>query len=531
MQPSHNAAPMDAVALGPLFGASGDMLLLLDTAGIVAAANPSALRLMGERQEAPLVGSSFDSVFCGHSKTFVLQDAAKQGGIISGRFKGSPVDLELTLRLSPLTLHGREYLLAALREAPVSKHAADEDSLIGLEGLLGISHELRTPLNSIMGMAQVLMETSVGQEHGEYLSIVMYNARQLLRVMNLLLDLVNLEMGSMMFLEMPFSPRAMLQGMEDQYTSKARQKHIALTVRSAEGLPSAIVGDSERCQQLLGLLLDMALLEARPGSLVATATTIPPASVVLQQAEEPGSLNTACGTLRLQLDHTHHHEVCDLEEALGFSPPGWPNESPDNWSPLSGLEHLYMAVASRLALRMGGRLYRQGPAPYGKGGERCVSTVAVELPLQLPRSCEPSATDAAQLESPQLDESWRVLLVEDEPVNQLLVEKLLSRRGHSVVSVGLGEEAIARLGKETFDVVLMDLHMPGMNGLEVTRRIRRGEVAGAKPDLPVVALTIFASPADQHACEEAGMDGFVVKPFETQALIKAIQQAISHRQA
>jgi len=390
-----------------------------------------------------------------------------------------------------------------------SKQAAESACEAKSQLLANMSHELRTPLNGILGMAQLLLDSGVTGETREYLAIIRQSANVLLHVMGDLLDLSNVEAGRLSVEAREFDLRAELGPLLRNFAAQSQLRPFTFSHRIDPRLPERIIGDPDRTRQICTHLLGNAFKFTRKGRVTA--------SLDLDDGTGSQAESVAPDRIRLRV------RVTDTGVGIG------PEQQQAIFEPFGIGENyltkkysgagLGLTIAKRLANLMGGDIGLES-AP-GQG-----STFTLTLEYGLPQGKQPAATQPApEPESPS--RSLRILLAEDEAVNRLFTERLLRKLGHRVVSASDGQEALELLGRAPFDLVLMDIQMPRLNGLEATRRIRSGQVTGASSTMPVVALTAYAMESDRVQGLEAGMDEYVAKPFDTQDLIQAMDRVMA----
>jgi len=390
-----------------------------------------------------------------------------------------------------------------------SKQTAESACEAKSQLLANMSHELRTPLNGILGMAQLLLDSGVTGETREYLGIIRQSAGVLLHVMGDLLDLSNVEAGRLSVEAREFDLRAELEPLLRNFAAQSQLRPFTFSHRIDPHLPERVIGDPDRTRQICMHLLGNAFKFTRKGQVTA--------SLDLEDGTGPQAEPLEPGRIRLRV------RVADTGIGIG------PEQQQAIFEPFGIGENyltkkysgagLGLTIAKRLANLMGGDIGLESTPGQG-------STFTLALEYGLPQSKQPAAAHPEPApESPS--RSLAILLAEDEAVNRLFTERLLRKLGHRVVSASDGQEALELLGRAPFDLVLMDIQMPRLNGLDATRRIRSGQVAGVSPTVPVVALTAYAMDSDRVQGLEAGMDEYVAKPFDAQDLVQAMARAMA----
>lgn len=383
-----------------------------------------------------------------------------------------------------------------LRRAKVAAESANQAKS---QFLASVSHEVRTPLTGILGMAELLHGTTLSPEQRGYLEMLRASAGILLEIISELLDLSRIEAGKLTLSPTPFDPRRLLDETLRMLEPRARGKGLKLRGLTADTVPAHVVGDAVRFRQILVNLLDNALKFTDRGSVAASLDAA---------ALEAGGIE-----LRLTVTDTGIGIAADRQAAI-FEPFAQANPSIARCYGGTGLG---LAISARLAELMGGCL-RVESAPGNGSSFHLTARMGIALEeAPPPKAPAPPARSFQPL---------RVLLAEDNPINQRLVVSLLERHGHRVVAASDGREALAALDHDSFDVVLLDLQMPEMDGFETTSAIRaRERETGHR--LPVVAMTASAMPADRDRCLAADMDAYLVKPFEAQDLLRAVEEVMS----
>ena len=361
------------------------------------------------------------------------------------------------------------------------------------EFLANMSHELRTPMNGVIGIAELMRATSLTDTQQEYLRLIQRSAGSLLQIIDDILELSRIEAGKINLSPVALDLAEIVDDVYHLLQPGAREKKLEIRVVHPAKSQRAFVGDSTRIRQILINLVGNAVKFTERGHIdIAYSASPRPdgrAGVSFRIAD------TGVGIPRDKLDQVFGK----FERA----------ESPGRKAGGSGLG---LAISRLLARMMEGDL-----TVSSELGQGSVFTVTMVLePTDEPPATAPRATDAAWS-----NYSMRALVVEDHPVNRLVIRGYLETLGLSVVSVEDGRSALQRVREQSFDLVIMDVRLPVMDGLEATRRIREEE--GEGQHLPIVALTANAFAEDREACLRAGMDLHLRKPMQLEDLRDAIE--------
>jgi CheY-like chemotaxis protein len=358
--------------------------------------------------------------------------------------------------------------------------------------LASLNHEVRTPLSGIVGMTDLLLETSLSEEQREYVGATRLCAESLLEILNVTLEFSALAVNNVRLEETEFSLRETLDSVVSEFAFKAESKGLRLVRNFDPSLPEAVVCDALRLRQMLWHLVGNGVKFTNLGTVEVGASASPAvesAITVTIQIRDTG-IGIASDQIGSIFESFRH-----LEAGLARNHPGL---------------GLGLAVAQQLATLLGGRIEVQ--SEVGRG-----STFTVRLPLRLP-------VDAAQRGVDSKRVRGRVLVVDDNLVAQTIASHALRRNAFEVECVGDGIAALEAVARSTFDVILMDLQMPGLDGFETALRIRlQPGCAGT----PIIAVTANCSSDNRDRCVECGMQGFLGKPVRTRELVQTVEKFLS----
>ncbi len=375
---------------------------------------------------------------------------------------------------------------------------AQEASRLKGEFLANMSHEIRTPMNGILGMSALGLETVSPAEQRECFEVVQASAHSLLSLLNDILDFSKIEAGRLNLDPAPFSLTACIQAAMNTMRAAADKKRLLMTWQVAPEVPAQLIGDEGRLRQVMLNLIGNALKFSDAGDVRLEAR-----------------LSSDAGPLPL------------IEFSISDSGPGIAPEKQQfifeafcqgdgSTARKYGGTGLGLTISARIVKLMGGRIWVD--SRIGEGSTFHFTAyfglpVETGFPLSTPAAVAPPQTNP-------LD----ILLAEDNGINQKLAVRLLEKHGHRVTVASDGSAALELYDGHAFDLILMDIQMPGMDGFEATAAIRIRERRNGR-HTPIIAMTAHAGVEYSAKCEEAGMNGFVTKPVDPVQLFQAIRQA------
>jgi two-component system sensor histidine kinase/response regulator len=377
------------------------------------------------------------------------------------------------------------------RELRQAKTRAEQAAAARSSFLANMSHEIRTPMNAILGFTDVLLGTALAPRQRRHLETVRNAAQSLLGLLNDILDTAKLEKGAVELELRDFSLRALCEQVAASMRLSAQRKGLALSLDYPATQPEFYRGDALRIQQVLVNLVGNAIKFTGQGR------------VTIEVRQDGASAVIAVVDTGIGIPADRVERIFDA-----FA------QADATITRQFGGTGLGTTIARQLTELMGGRIVVQSEVGVG-------SRFAVHLPLDRGAAPQPSR-DAPATRLPPLS----ILIADDVPQNIELLELLLRAEGHAVRSAHDGHEAIAQWREHKFDVVLMDMHMPRLDGLAATRDLRTLERDQGRAPTPVIALTASVQAADRRAALQAGMDGFATKPIVPAQLFEEIARAL-----
>ena len=451
--------------------------------------------------------SVFQSAF--DSDEPVLGVEAQPMLMIGGRM----VQPWLEVSAAPMLIDGRRHVIAAIRDITErklaqgqleeAKDAAEAASRAKTSFLANMSHEIRTPLTAILGFAEMLTDTdSPPDEQREWLDAISRNAKHLLLLINDVLDVAKIEADKLVLTNSKGSLVSVIGDVASMLRTRAHQKGLSLSIEYRSPLPATITIDRPRLRQVLVNLVGNAIKFTEHGGVTVAAAFLP---------------DWRNGGPAVQIDVIDTGVGIDAASLEHLFDPFYQADA--SASRKRGGTGLGLAITRRIVEMMGGTITVQTAPNEGSAFSITLPTGSLEGVAILSKPDESVAQDAAEapLADAQRLDDVRILLAEDGPDNQRLISALLERAGASVTVVANGRLAVERVMAEPFDLVLMDMQMPEMDGYQAARLLRQSAYAG-----PILALTAHAMSGDREECLSAGCTDYLTKPIDRNRLISAV---------
>jgi PAS domain S-box-containing protein len=520
-QIEHNLRLSESKLAG-IFKAAPEGIVVIDTQGVIIQANPAADTMFGYAPGA-LIGQDVSILMAPAERerhttdiaTYLrtgVQHMLNRPRVVQGhRLDGSRFPLRLSVTETNVDEHiyfiglMQDYTQVQHHEAELvaARNKAEVANRLKSEFLANMSHEIRTPMNGVLGMTQMVLESELNTEQREHLVMARDAASHLLHIINDILDFSKIESGALELEPALVIPEQLLRHTLKSMKGLADAKGLDLTYTCAVGVPEEVLIDPVRLRQVLTNLIGNAI-KFTPGG-----------SVRLHLSAQPADTPTAV-QLRFTVQDT----------GIGFDPKKADSlfnpfvQADGSITRTYGGTGLGLAITRSLVTLMGGQIHANSTPGQGSCFE---FTVQAQHPKHNAKNEEAPST------APKTDKAYtrrlHVLLAEDHVINQKVASVLLGKMGHTCVVAEDGQQALNQLSAQRFDLVLMDVMMPGTDGLTALARLREREQEG-QPYTPVLMVTAHAMSGDRERFMAAGADGYVSKPISMQTLAAEIARVI-----
>lgn len=524
MKQVHNSRNESGYARS-LIEASLDPLVTISTEGKITDMNEATIRIIGKTREE-LNGTNFFEYFTEPAKAREVYEAVFEKGFVAdypltirdhkltdvlfngsvyrdeqGQVLGAVVvarDIVEQKRIEKAFIEAKVFAELATEIAEEAKSKAESATRIAEDAvkakqqfLSNMSHEIRTPMNAIIGFTKVVLKTELSAKQKEYLMAIKMSGDALIVLINDILDLAKVDAGKMSFEETPFKMSLSISAMLHLFEQKIQEKNLVLVKEYDDRIPAVLVGDAVRLHQIILNLVSNAVKFTSAGTITVKA-------VLLKEAEEKVTIEFSVTDTGIGIPVNKIEKIFENFQ-----------QASSGTSRLYGGTGLGLAIVKQLVEAQGGKITVVSTLDKG-------STFSFELSFRKTKSAAEDEPEIIELDHRIKD--IKVLVVEDMALNQLLMKTLLDDFGFEREIASNGKIAIEKMTTEKYDIILMDLQMPEMNGFEATEYIRNQ----LKSSIPIIALTADVTTVDLAKCRAVGMNDYIAKPVDERLLYSKI---------
>ncbi|TVM15022.1 hypothetical protein DPQ33_16160 [Oceanidesulfovibrio indonesiensis] len=501
------------------FEHAGEGIILSDSSSNILDANPAAAEILGYDSPDDLAQMNVTEIVhpddlqkCARVN---IQEETRHGGVVTlerryRRADGTYLPVEVTIKfLQGADMHHiifrniteRKEAEATLVQA---KEAAEAANRTKSEFLANMSHEIRTPLNGMLGMLQLMRTTGLDAEQQDYVGMAIQACKRLTRLLGDILDLSRVEAGKIQLHPEVFDLPDLLHQNKELFQPLADQSGVTLELLMDPTIPRFLIGDSARLLQVINNLLGNSMKFTHAGTVTVEAWRLP-----TEDAQKVSVLFSVADTgIGIPADR--------LDEL--FQPFTQLNTGATREYQGAGLG---LSICKRLVDLMGGTISVESEPDRGSTFRVRIDFERAEERAEQPEPAEPSSESA--------ETCCRILVVEDDLVSRFTIQTVLEKHGYEVSVAGNGRQALELLKSEPVAVVIMDIQMPVMDGVEATQAIRDGEAGPDRADIPIIALTAHAMSGDRETLLQAGANEYVSKPVNLNELLELVRNTLGPR--
>jgi PAS domain S-box-containing protein len=485
--------------INQIISSMADALIVTQRSGIIKTVNPAAQKLL-ECDQTELIGRSIFDVI---ERLGIEGDSSFESTeTLCQTPSGRRIPIEVLCAVIKSNVSDFQGFVYTIRDMTERKQA----ELAKQEFLAMISHEIRTPMNAVIGMAGLLRDSSLNTHQQDLVNTIHSSSHALLTILNDILDLSKLEAGKLELDYQAFDLSDCITAAVNLLSSSAIEKGIELTLVTDVNLPQAIEGDSVRLRQILINLLSNAVKFTAEGTVTLRVT---PIALSAQTIEIQFAVSDTGIGIPINRRDRLFQSFSQVDSSITRQ---------------YGGTGLGLSLCKQLCEMMGGKIWVESEPGQGSTFSFTIATSIVTPALPYPEAQSlVSPSNELQIDSQiGLKNPLKILLAEDHAINQKMVLMLLHRLGYEADVVMNGIDAIAALQRQDYDVVLMDVNMPEMDGLTATQQIRQRISELSQPR--IIAMTASAMTGDRERCFDAGMDDYITKPFHLQDFVQALSR-------